>query len=226
MFEIQRDTVLRPSLSLVDAGVLEAELSHAGMTDAALADNRHHPDAARAEAAVAELLTALGRDVTTEHLADTPRRVAASLLELLSPRDFEMTTFPNDERYEELVLVRNIPFHSLCEHHMLPFRGVAHVGYVPGDRLVGLSKLARVVELFARDLQVQERLTQQVAGYLTENLSPRGVGVVMEAEHLCMTMRGVQSPGALTMTTAFTGVLAEDNAMRRQFPLAGGRVAE
>lgn len=175
----------------------------------------------RAENAVAELLTALGRDVTSEHLADTPRRVAASLREMLTPRDFAMTTFPNDENYQELVLVRDIPFHSLCEHHLLPFRGVAHVGYVPGDRLVGLSKLARVVELFSRDLQVQERLTQQISAYLTEQLAPCGVGVVLEAEHLCMTMRGAQSAGATTTTTAFTGVLAKDNAMRRQFRLAG-----
>lgn len=179
-------------------------------------------DVPRAEAAVSELLTALGRDVSSEHLSDTPRRVAASLLEMLTPRDFSMTTFPNDERYEELVLVRNIPFHSLCEHHMLPFRGIAHVGYVPGERLVGLSKLARVVERFARDLQVQERLTQQISHYLTEQLSPRGVGVVLEAEHLCMTMRGAQSAGSMTTTTAFTGVLTTDTAMRNQFGLAGG----
>jgi GTP cyclohydrolase I len=173
-----------------------------------------------AEAAVADLLTALGRDVTSDHLAETPRRVAASLLELLTPRDFAMTTFPNDEGYEELVLVRDIPFHSLCEHHLLPFRGVAHVGYVPGERLVGLSKLARVVERFSRDLQVQERLTQQIAGYLDEQLAPRGVGVVLEAEHLCMTLRGAQAAGSLTTTTAFTGILSRDNAMRRQFRLA------
>lgn len=171
----------------------------------------------RAEAAVADLLTALGRDVTSEHLADTPRRVAASLLELLAPRDFRMTTFPNEEGYEELVLVRDIPFHSLCEHHLLPFRGVAHVGYVPRERLVGLSKLARVVELFSRDLQVQERLTKQIADHLDEQLTPRGIGVVLEAEHLCMTLRGVQAAGAMTTTSTFTGVLAEDTAMRRQF---------
>ncbi|MBX3092223.1 MAG: GTP cyclohydrolase I FolE [Cryobacterium sp.] len=175
----------------------------------------------RAELAVADLLTALGRDVTSEHLAETPRRVAASLLEMLTPREFTMTTFPNDEGYEELVLVRDIPFHSLCEHHLLPFRGVAHVGYVPGDRIVGLSKLARVVELFSRDLQVQERLTQQISRYLTQELAARGVGVVLEAEHLCMTMRGAQAAGSKTTTTAFTGVLAQDNAMRRQFGLAG-----
>ncbi|HRP99672.1 MAG TPA: GTP cyclohydrolase I FolE [Terrimesophilobacter sp.] len=161
----------------------------------------------RAEAAVAELLTALGRDVATEHLADTPRRVAASLIELLTPHEFEFTTFPNDEGYDELVLVRDIPFTSLCEHHLLPFRGVAHIGYLPGERLVGLSKLARAVELFARDLQVQERLTKQIADYLEEQLAPRGVSVVIEAEHTCMTMRGVQAVGSLTVTKAFTGEL-------------------
>lgn len=203
---------------------MQADTAEANASAGRVAEDARTIDVVRAEAAVAELLTALGRDVTSEHLSDTPRRVAASLLEMLTPRDFAMTTFPNDERYEELVLVRDIPFHSLCEHHMLPFRGVAHVGYVPGDRLVGLSKLARVVELFASDLQVQERLTQQVSNYLTEQLSPRGVGVVLEAEHLCMTMRGAQSAGAMTTTTAFTGVLATDNAMRRQFGLAGSAV--
>lgn len=176
----------------------------------------------KAETAVAELLTALGRDTTTEHLADTPKRVAASLFELLTPREFTMTTFPNDEGYEELVLVRDIPFHSLCEHHLLPFRGVAHVGYVPAERLVGLSKLARVVESFSRDLQVQERLTKQIANYLEESLAPQGVGVVLEAEHLCMTLRGAQAAGSMTTTSTFTGVLAKDNAMRRQFRRAGG----
>lgn len=206
MFDTRFETDDRPGLALVET---------------AIADGGRAISVVRAEAAVTELLIALGRDVTSEHLADTPRRVAASLLEMLTPRDVTMTTFPNDEGYEGLVLVRDIPFHSLCEHHMLPFRGVAHVGYVPGERLVGLSKLARVVELFARDLQVQERLTRQISEYLTINLSPRGVGVVLEAEHLCMTMRGAQATGSMTTTTAFTGVLAKDNAMRRQFRLAG-----
>ncbi|HEY9477306.1 MAG TPA: GTP cyclohydrolase I FolE [Microbacteriaceae bacterium] len=173
-----------------------------------------------AEAAVADLLTALGRDVTSEHLADTPRRVVASFLELLTPQEFTMTTFPNDENYSDLVLVGDIPFHSLCEHHLLPFRGVAHVGYVPGERLVGLSKLARVVELFARDLQVQERLTKQIADYLQEKLNPVGVGVVLEAEHLCMSMRGVQAAGARTTTSAFLGVLEQAGPMRAQFAQA------
>jgi GTP cyclohydrolase I len=176
----------------------------------------------KAEAAVADLLKALGRDITSDHLVDTPRRVAASMIEMLTPREFTMTTFPNDEGYEELVLVRDIPFHSLCEHHLLPFRGVAHIGYVPGDRLLGISKLARVLEKFARDLQVQERLTRQVADYLQEQLGARGVGVVIEAEHMCMSLRGVQVAGATTVTSTFLGILADDAALREQFrmPLA------
>jgi GTP cyclohydrolase I len=121
------------------------------------------PDLVAAEQAVADLLRALGRDPATEHLADTPRRVATAYRELLTPRDFDLTTFDNDAGYDELVLARDIPLTSLCEHHLLPFRGVAHVAYLPGERILGLSKLARVVELFARDLQVQERLTMQIA---------------------------------------------------------------
>ncbi|MEO6944445.1 MAG: GTP cyclohydrolase I [Lacisediminihabitans sp.] len=175
------------------------------------------PNQSKAEAAVADLLKALGRDITSVHLADTPRRVAASLLEMLTPREFSMTTFPNDEGYEGLVLVRDIPFHSLCEHHLLPFRGVAHIGYIPGDRLLGISKLARVLEKFSRDLQVQERLTRQVADYLQEQLDARGVGVVIEAEHMCMSLRGVQSAGATTVTSTFLGALADDAALREQF---------
>ncbi len=171
----------------------------------------------RAEAAVADLLGALGKDISSPHLADTPRRVAASLLELLTPREFAMTTFANDEGYASLVLVRDIPFHSLCEHHLLPFRGVAHIGYLPGERIVGLSKLARVVEQFSRELQVQERLTTQIANYLSAELSPRGVGVVLEAEHLCMSLRGVQAAGAMTTTSVFLGALADDVALRSQF---------
>lgn len=171
----------------------------------------------QAETAVADLLRALGRDTASEHLADTPRRVAASLIEMLTPREFTMTTFPNEEGYEELVLVRDIPFHSLCEHHLLPFRGVAHIGYVPGERLLGISKLARVLEKFSRELQVQERLTKQVADYLQEQLAARGVGVVIEAEHLCMSLRGVQAAGATTVTSAFLGELADDATLRDQF---------
>ncbi|MBN9621419.1 MAG: GTP cyclohydrolase I, partial [Actinobacteria bacterium] len=122
-----------------------------------------------------------------------------------------------------LVLVRAIPFHSLCMHHVLPFYGVAHVGYLPGGSIVGISKLARVVEMFARDLQVQERLTTQVADWLEEELRPKGVGVVIEAEHLCMSLRGVQKFGATTVTSALRGALREDPRTRQEFlALAGG----
>ena len=115
--------------------------------------------------------------------------------ELLTPEPFDATTFPNDAGYDELVVAREIPFHSLCEHHLLPFTGVAHVGYLPGERIIGLSKLARVVDHFARALQVQERLTTQVAGWLERELAPKGVGVVLEAEHLCMSIRGRAEAG-------------------------------
>jgi len=174
-------------------------------------------DLPAAERAVQDLLRALGREPDSEHLADTPRRVAHAFHEMLTPRDFDLTTFPNDEGYDELVLARQIPVQSLCEHHLLPFRGVAHVGYLPAGRILGLSKLARVVELFARDLQVQERLTTQVAGWLQEHLEPKGVGVVIEAEHLCMSLRGVQAVGSRTVTSALHGVLREDARARQEF---------
>jgi len=179
--------------------------------------DRKDVDLPAAERAVRDLLLALGRDPSSPHLADTPRRVASSLEEMLTPREFNLTTFANDERYDELVLARSIPVQSLCEHHMLPFTGVAHVGYLPGARILGLSKLARVVELFARDLQVQERLTVQVADWLQEHLAPKGVGVVIEAEHLCMSMRGVQASGTRTITSSVHGVLREDARSRAEF---------
>jgi GTP cyclohydrolase I len=179
---------------------------------------------AAAEQAVRDLLVALGRDHTSEHLCDTPRRVIGAYAELLTPQPFDLTTFANDEGYDELVLARDIPFQSLCQHHLLPFHGVAHVGYVPAERILGLSKLARVVELFARDLQVQERLTKQVADWLQQNLAPKGVGVVLEAEHLCMTVRGVRAPGSRTITSALHGLLRDDPGSRQEFfALAGTR---
>ena len=174
-------------------------------------------DLAAAERAVADLLVALGHDPSTEHLEDTPRRVAAAYAELLSAPPFRLTTFPNEERYDELVLAKSIPFHSLCEHHLLPFHGVAHVGYLPADRILGLSKLARVVEHFAADLQVQERLTKQVADWLQERLQPKGVGVVIEAEHLCMSLRGVRAEGSRTITSALHGIVRDDARSRQEF---------
>jgi GTP cyclohydrolase I len=170
-----------------------------------------------AEAAARDLLLALGTDLDDEGVADTPRRVAAAYAELLTPVQFTATTFPNDEGYDELVLARDIPFHSLCQHHLLPFTGVAHVAYLPGERIVGLSKLARVVEAYSRDLQVQERLTVQVADWIEATLSPRGVGVVLEAEHMCMTLRGVRKPGARTVTSALRGLLRDDPRTRQEF---------
>ena len=164
-------------------------------------------DVEAAAAAVEDLMRALGMDVDEPGLRRTPSRVARAYAEMLAPREFGLTTFPNDEGYDELVVARDIPFHSLCQHHLLPFHGVAHVGYIPGERILGLSKLARVAELFARDLQVQERLTQQVADWLQEHLAPRGVGVVIEAEHLCMSLRGVRATGSRTVTSALHGLV-------------------
>jgi GTP cyclohydrolase I len=182
-----------------------------------IATDRRAVDLEAAERAAGDLLRALGYDTFREGLGDTPRRVAGAFAELLTPEPFIATTFPNDNQYDELVVVRDVPFHSLCEHHLLPFKGVAHVAYLPGERIVGLSKLARVVDHFARDLQVQERLTQQIANWLTETLRPRGVGVVLEAEHFCMTLRGVEKPGALTVTSALKGTLREDARTRQEF---------
>jgi len=174
-------------------------------------------DLRAAEEAVGDLLRALGQDPASEHLVDTPRRVAAAYAEMLTPREFSLTTFPNDEGYDELVIARDIPLHSLCQHHLLPFTGVAHVGYLPGERILGLSKLARVVEMFARGLQVQERLTKQVADWLQDQLHPKGVGVVIEAEHLCMSLRGVQARGCRTVTSALHGLLRDDPRSRGEF---------
>jgi GTP cyclohydrolase I len=179
--------------------------------------DRDATDVDGAARAIHDLLIALGQDPTSEHLADTPRRVAAAYAEMLAPPPFTMTTFPNDEGYDELVLARDISFTSLCEHHLLPFTGRAHVAYLPGDRIVGLSKLARVVEMFARRLQVQERLTQQIADWLDGELAPHGVGVVLEAEHSCMSLRGVKAAGVRTVTSALRGALREDPRSRAEF---------
>ncbi|GAA1909835.1 GTP cyclohydrolase I FolE [Nocardioides marmoribigeumensis] len=166
----------------------------------------------RAEAAVRELLLAVGEDPDREGLQDTPARVARAYAELLagmraSPEEVLTTTF--DAGHEELVLVRDIELWSMCEHHLVPFTGVAHIGYIPGDdgRITGLSKLARLVDVFSRRPQVQERLTTQIADALLRILGAQGVIVVIEAEHLCMTMRGVRKPGAKTITSAIRGTM-------------------
>jgi GTP cyclohydrolase I len=174
-------------------------------------------DLGRATAAATDLLDALGVDRSQPGLAGTPARVAAMLAELLTPRPFEATTFPNDAGYDELVVVGDIRFTSLCEHHLLPFRGVAHVGYLPGERILGLSKFARLVEAVARRPQVQERLTAQIADWIRDHLGPRGVGVVVEAEHLCMSIRGIRAEGARTVTSTMYGLLRERPAARQEF---------
>lgn len=170
-----------------------------------------------AEKAARGLLLALGADIDAAGLEDTPGRIARAYAELLTPIPFNATTFPNDEGYDELVVVRDIPFQSLCMHHMLPFHGTAHVAYLPGERIIGLSKLGRVVDLFARDLQVQERLTTQVADWIDEKLAPAGVGVIIEAEHLCMSLRGVQKAGSRTVTSALRGSIKDDPRTRQEF---------
>lgn len=187
-------------------------------------DEGHAIDMHAAEQGAAGLLSALGVSIEGESTRDTPARMAKALSELLTPRPFNLTTFPNDEGYEELLVQDGIPFTSLCEHHGLPFMGTALVAYLPGERIVGLSKLARVVEHFARRTQVQERLTKQVAAWLQDELLARGVGVMMRAEHLCMTLRGVQAPGTSTVTTSLTGLLLAETRSRQEFFTLSGRM--
>jgi GTP cyclohydrolase I len=191
----------------------DAELSGSGRADV---------DLVAAERAAAEFLTALGIDFDREGLQETPARMARAYAELFEARPLRLTTFPNAEGYDELVLARGITFRTVCEHHLLPFSGLAHVGYLPGDRILGLSKLARLVEHHAARPQTQERLTKQIADSLATRLSPRGVGVVLEAEHSCMTLRGVRATGASTITSALHGTLrASARARAEFFALAG-----
>jgi GTP cyclohydrolase IA len=178
---------------------------------------RRRVDQAAVQRAARDLMRALGADIDSGALQDTPRRVADAYTELLTPRPFRATTFLNDDGYDELIVARAIPFHSLCMHHLLPFHGVAHIGYLPDERIVGLSKLGRVVEFFSRDLQIQERLTAQIADWLHQELEPKGVGVVLEAEHLCMSLRGVQTLGAKTLTSALRGIVRDDPRTRQEF---------
>lgn len=177
-------------------------------------------DIDRIEKAVREILEAIGEDPEREGLADTPARVARFYAEVFDgihrdPAE-EVDAFFGDEHYQEIVMVKDIPFYSLCEHHLVPFHGKAHVAYLPKGRVTGLSKLARLVEGFARRPQMQERLTAQVADALCERLDPLGVLVVVEAEHLCMSMRGVRKPGSATVTSAVRGTMAKDPATRAE----------
>lgn len=173
------------------------------------------PTREEAEAAVRTLLLWAGDDPTREGLLDTPKRVAKSYGELFSGYQVDATealgrTFEEVGGYDDLVLVKDIPFHSHCEHHMVPIIGKAHIGYLPDGRVVGLSKLARVVEAYARRLQTQETMTAQIAGLIDEVLRPRGVAVLIEAEHMCMAMRGIRKTGSTTLTTTFTGAFKNE----------------
>ena len=178
-------------------------------------------DKERIEKAVREILYAVGEDPDREGLLDTPSRVARMYEEIFSglkedPKK-HLEVYFQEENYEELVLIKDIPFHSLCEHHLVPFFGKAHIGYLPKDgRLTGLSKLARVVDTVSKRPQLQERLTATVADSIIEKLDPYGVIVVIEAEHMCMTMRGVRKPGAKTITSAVRGVFASDSKSRAE----------
>jgi GTP cyclohydrolase I len=189
------------------------------------ADRLHPPDVrlvgrrrdlAAAERAAEAFLVALGVELDTPSMARSPGRMARAYAELFSARSFDLTTFANDAGYDGLVQARAIPVRSVCEHHLMPFAGVAHVGYIPGERIVGLSKLARTVEHFAGRPQVQERLTTQVADFLERQLRPAGVAVLIQAEHTCMTMRGVVATGSDTVTSVFRGLLAGGD-YRREF---------
>ena len=177
-------------------------------------------DTARLRKAVREIIQAVGEDVDREGLLETPRRVADMYAEVFSglrqdPADVLRVGF--EEGHQELVLVKDIPFYSMCEHHFLPFHGVAHVGYIPNGRVVGLSKLARALEILARRPQLQERLTSQLADVIMSTLEPAGVAVVIKAQHLCMTMRGIRKPGSDTVTSAMRGVFRREAATRAEF---------
>lgn len=180
------------------------------------------PTQEQAEEAVRVLLQWAGEDPQREGLLDTPKRVAASYRELfsgyaLSPEDVLGRTFEEVSGYDDIVLVRDIPFYSSCEHHMLPIHGKAHVAYLPNGRVLGLSKIARVVEIFGRRLQTQENLTAQIAAAIDTTLKPRGVAVMIEAEHMCMAIRGIQKQGSTTLTTRFTGDFKTDAAEQARF---------
>jgi GTP cyclohydrolase IA len=190
--------------------------------DLRLAGGDRKIDMAAAERAAGEFLAALGVELDAEELRETPGRMARAYAELFDSAPFRLTTFPNDEGYDELVVARDIPFRTVCEHHLLPFAGVAHVGYLPGERILGLSKLARLVEHYAARPQTQERLTKQIADSLDARLQPRGTGVVLEAEHTCMTLRGVRARGSTTITSALLGTLRADARSRAEFLALAG----
>jgi len=176
-------------------------------------------DTERIEKAVKEILLAVGEDTEREGLKDTPERVARMYAELLSgmqedPKQHTKSIFT--EKYDEVVLLRDIPFYSICEHHLMPFIGAAHVAYLPSGTVLGISKLARIVDSFARRLQVQERLTEQIADFMMTSLQPKGIAVVLEAAHSCMTIRGIKKPGSVMVTSALRGIFRKDPRSRNE----------
>ncbi len=183
-------------------------------------ENKDKPiDLKRIEKAVLEILCAVGEDPNREGLVDTPERVARMYAELLDgmrhePAEHLESVF--HEKYDEIVLLRDIPFYSICEHHLMPFIGKAHVAYLPAGQVLGVSKLARIIDAFARRLQLQERLTEQIADFLMKNLKPQGVTVVLEASHSCMTIRGIKKPGAMMVTSALRGIFKSDPRSRSE----------
>lgn len=182
-------------------------------------ENNAKVDCKRIEKAVEEILLAIGEDINREGLKNTPKRVAKMYTELLSgrqqdPSEYIKSVFP--ENYDEIVLLRDISFYSICEHHLMPFIGTAHVAYLPKGKVLGVSKLARIVDCFARRLQVQERLTDQIADFLMSNLKPYGVAVVLEASHSCMTIRGAKKPGSVMVTSSLRGTFKSDPRSRSE----------
>ncbi len=182
-------------------------------------NNKHKVDVKRIEKAVREILAAVGEDVEREGLKATPARVAAMYQELLAgmrddPAEHIKTVF--NENYDEIVLLRDIPFYSMCEHHLMPFIGVGHVAYLPAGVVLGVSKLARIVDCFARRLQVQERLTEQIADFIMKSVKPLGVAVVLEASHSCMTIRGIKKPGSVMVTSSVRGIFRKDPRSRNE----------
>jgi GTP cyclohydrolase I len=182
-------------------------------------NSEYKVDVERIEKAVREILTAVGEDVGREGLKATPARVAAMYQELLAgtredPAQHVQTVF--NENYDEIVLLRDIPFYSICEHHLMPFIGSAHVAYLPAGVVLGVSKLARIVDCFARRLQVQERLTEQIADFIMKSVRPMGVAVVLEASHSCMTIRGIKKPGSVMVTSSVRGIFRKDPRSRSE----------